>query len=469
MSNSPLLTSIVSELPDTLEGCHALIGELLYSKSALLQRLAELEERIKLNSRNSSKSPSSDGTAARGKVTPGKPKSDRKRGAQPGHQGHTRPMVDESELDKIVVCPPPPFCACGGTIHQHGHPVLHQVFDLPPLQPIVTGYRRQGGVCGNCNQYVLATLPHGVPSGQLGPRTIALIGTLAGQFHLSQHKIHALLRQVFGLDFSIGTISAAHGTVSTALAPVCEEIKQAIQQESIKHADETSHSSHGYLMWLWAMVTSWGATFQIQPSRGQLAAKKLLGEKFEGVLISDRYSGYNWVDIQQRQLCWSHLLRDFRRIGDREGLPGILGRSLLSMGLLMFRYRHEACSREAYLPLQRRIRRVLERAANQESCTRTAKTCGNLLKMWPALWRFLDQPDIEPTNNRAERAIRGVVIRRKISFVTRSGRGLRFVERAFSVAYTCSQQGKVFFDVLCDVLAASFSGTPPPSLVPKPA
>lgn len=469
MSQSSIPTQIASELPDTVSGCHALIGELLQTIVAMQQRLAQLEEQLKLNSNNSSKPPSSDGPGVANKTRTDKPKSSRKRGAQPGHKGHARTLVDASELDHVVDCPPPLVCACGGAMHPHGKPLAHQVFDLPPLIPVVTEYRRQGGICGRCNQYALPPLPPGVPSGQLGPRTIALIGTLAGQFHLSQHKISALLGQVFGMKFSVGTISAAHGTVAEALEPVCEEIKQAIQQETVKHADETSHRSHSHLLWLWAMVVSWGASFQIQASRGQLAAKQLLGEDFEGTLISDRYAGYNWVDIQQRQLCWSHLLRDFRRIGGRKGLPGTLGRSLLGMGLLMFRYRHEARHREAYTPLQQRILRVLERGARQETCSRTAKTCSNLLKMWPALWRFLDQPDVEPTNNRAERAIRGVVIRRKISFVTRSGRGLRFVERAFSVAYTCSQQGKVFFDVLCETLAASLSGRPAPSLVPKSA
>jgi len=467
MSQGPLSTPIASELPDTVADCHTLIGELLQAQAAMQQRLAELEERLKLNSRNSSKPPSSDGPGSAGKAGPHKPKSGRKRGAQPGHKGHHRAMLDASELDQIVDCPPPSVCQCGGSMHPHGKPLCHQVFEIPPLRPIVTEYRRHGSVCGHCGQHAQGALPPGVSGGQLGPRAVALVGTLASQFHLSQHKIRTLLQQVFGLQFSIGTISAAHGTVAEALARVCQDIREAMVKESVKHADETTHQSHGYRMWLWAMVCSWGAVFQIQASRGQQAAKKLLGDTVQGTLVSDRYVGYNWIDLAQRQACWSHLLRDFRRIAGRQGLPGVLGRSLLAMGLLMFRYRHEGRARADYLPLQARIKRVLKRVADQAHCSRSANTCANLLKLWPALWRFLDCPEVEPTNNQAERAIRGVVIRRKISYVTRSGRGLRFVERAFAVAYTCGRQGKVFFDVLCQSVTAAFSNQPAPSLVPQ--
>ncbi|WP_404813823.1 IS66 family transposase [Chromobacterium violaceum] len=122
------------------------------------------------------------------------------------------------------------------------------------------------------------------------------------------------MRQDLWLDFSVGTISAAHGMVTAVLDPVCEVIKQAIQSKTVKtvkHVDEASHQSHGHLTSLRALACNWGATFQIQASRGELA----LGKDFKGTRISDRYSGYNGVDVQQRQLCRSHLLCDFQRIG----------------------------------------------------------------------------------------------------------------------------------------------------------
>lgn len=275
-----------------------------------------------------------------------------------------------------------------------------------------------------------------------------------------------LLADVFGFHFSVGCLSAAHGIVAEALAPSTAELKQALFRAPVVHMDETSHQSHGHLMWNWALVTHWGACFQIAPSRGKVVAQALFGNAPKQVLVSDRYAAYHWVDPAQRQVCWAHLLRDFRRIGQRDGLPGILGRSLFRMGNLLFRYHHAKAEAAQYRRLQARMRRTLQSAADQTCCSRTAKTCRNLLQLWPALWHFVANPEVPPTNNLAERALRGVVLRRKISYVTRSGRGLRFVERVYGAAYTCCQQGKSLFGFLNASITAHFSATPPPSLLP---
>jgi transposase len=118
--------------------------------------------------------------------------------------------------------------------------------------------------------------------------------------------------------------------------------------------------------------------------------------------------------------------------------------------------------------LQKRIRTQLQAAADQSACSRTAKTCRNLLALWPALWHFLDDPAVPPTNNAAERALRGFVIRRKLSYFTRSGRGLRFIEHTFSTVQTCRLQGRNVFDYMTQALSAWLAGTSPPSLVPEP-
>jgi transposase len=333
-----------------------------------------------------------------------------------------------------------------------GQPYRHQVFELPHIKPVVTEYRLQDGRCLGCGEYHRAPLPAGVPSGQLGPRVLALVGTLAAQCQVTQNKMPALLSDVFGIRFSVGCLSQAQGKVADALAPVTAELHQALLQAPVIHMDETSHRSHGHLMWNWTVATSWGASFHIEPSRGKIVARGLLQEQAPTtVLVTDRYAAYQWVDIAQRQICWSHLIRDFRRISQRDGLAGCLGRFLLVMAYLVFRYHHAAAKGRAvnYARLQARMRRTLERAAHQTQCPRTARTCANLLNLWPALWHFTVKPDVPPTNNLAERALRNVVVHRKISYGTRSGRGLRFIERAYGTVYSCRQQGKSVFDFLC--------------------
>lgn len=170
---------------------------------------------------------------------------------------------------------------------------------------------------------------------------------------------------------------------------------------------------------------------------------------------------------EQRQICWAHLLRDFQRIADRPGQPGRLGRRLLGLGLVMFRWRDRGKTSTAqFEPLQRRLGQALQRAAAQTLCRRTANTCANLLKLWPALWGFITHPGVEPTNNAAEQALRTVVLKRKISGPTRSRRGDEFIARGYSVVETCRRQGRDALDYLHAALLAFIDKTTPPSLVP---
>ena len=455
-------------LPATVEACHTVIRESWDLMQEMRQRLQALEEQVKLNSRTSSKPPSSDGPGGRGS-RPAKPKSGRKVGGQPGHKGSFRAMLPSDQVDQQVLCRPAPQCALckGEVVVDEDKAIRHQVFDLPPITPVVTEYLRLRGVCSGCGHKHHAALPNGVPSGQLGPRALALVGTLSGQFHLTQGKIQRLLEQVMGLKFSIGTISMAHGHVAQALAEPVQQLQTHLGLEPVRHADETSHKSHNHMMWAWTQVCDWGAHFRLDPSRGQVAAKALLGEQPKGVIVSDRYAGYHFIDLQQRQVCWAHLLRDFARIGTREGVAGAIGNRLQACGYALFRWREQGKPAGHFEWLQQRIHKQLQAGAAQAACSRTANTCANLLKIEAALWHFLKNPAVPPTNNAAERALRGFVIKRKLSFFTRSGRGLRFLERIFSTVQTCTLQGRQTFGYLQEVMQAWLAKQNAPSLVPE--
>ena len=166
----------------------------------------------------------------------------------------------------------------------------HQVFELPKVQPIVTEYVRLRGVCSGCGQKHHGALPVGAPNGQLGPRALALVGTLAGQFHLTQRKVQDVLSHVMGIRLSLGTVSQAHGLVSQALAAPVAQLHAELQYAPVCHADETRHQSHGHTMWMWVLASDWGVRFRIDPSRALLAAKLLLGERPSFVTVSDRYA-----------------------------------------------------------------------------------------------------------------------------------------------------------------------------------
>ena len=168
-------------------------------------------------------------------------------------------------------------------------------------------------------------------------------------------------------------------------------------------------------------------------------------------------------------MCWAHLLRDFTRIAERQGVARTVGRRLLGLGLLMFRWRHRGMtSAEQFEPLSRRLRRALQAGVAQTGCRRTANTCANLLKLWTALWGFVRHPGVEPTNNAAEQALRTIVLKRKISGPTRSKRGDQFIARAYTAFETCRRQGRDFLAYLHSAVIAGIDNTAHPTLLPQP-
>ena len=175
------------------------------------------------------------------------------------------------------------------------------------------------------------------------------------------------------------------------------------------------------------------------------------------------------VEPQAQRGLQGHLLRDFNRIGQRSGLAGQIGRRLLGLGFVMFRRREKGqLAGQKLTGLQRRVRAALERGVQQAQCSRTANTCANILKLWPALWTFTTNPTLAPTNNAAEQALRSLVLKRKISGPTRSLRGDQCLARGFSVHETCLRQGVDLWKFMHEAIAAFIANSTPPSLIPKP-
>src|SRR5574340_322025 len=153
--------------PATVEQCHAVIDALAGELASLRDKVIILEERLALDSRNSSKPPSSDGPGRGNRAQ--RRASARKRGAQKGHPGAFRALLPESEVHRVQDCVPPPVCTCGGTVSVRGRPERHQVFDIPPMRPEVSEYRLYSGVCAGCGAVLPAALPPGPSAEHLGP------------------------------------------------------------------------------------------------------------------------------------------------------------------------------------------------------------------------------------------------------------------------------------------------------------
>jgi transposase len=166
----------------------ALFAKLQSEIADLRQQVADLNARLGQNSHNSSKPPSTDGPTV--KRRPSQEPSGRKRGAQPGHELHRRPLLP---ADEQIPCKPSACRRCGEALTgSDPHPLRHQVIELPPIKPLVTEYQLHRLVCPHCGTFTCATLPQGVPIGQQGPRLQAALAVLTGAYRLSKSQAETL-------------------------------------------------------------------------------------------------------------------------------------------------------------------------------------------------------------------------------------------------------------------------------------
>jgi transposase len=303
----------------------------------------------------------------------------------------------------------------------------------------------------------------------------AHIATLAGVFRLSRRQVADVVREIFGVEISLGAVDATIMRMSAALADPWAELREAVRRAEVVHADETGWRLRGAQQWLWLGAAALVACYRIDPARSQRAAKALLGEDFGGFVVSDRYAGYHWLDVLQQQLCWAHVIRQLTEISERGGACGRLGHALVEAAReVIARHRaylehdHELAWLQAGLgPLRERIRALLAKGARTRHA-KTANFCAGLLDEYDALWTFCAIPDleIEPTNNAAERALRHAVIMRKTQLGTQSERGSRWIERICSVRESCRLQGRSPLAYLIDAATAAHYRLPAPSLVP---
>jgi transposase len=446
---------------------------------AMQQRIAELETRVrdlearlKLNSTNSSKPPSSDPVGMKRK--PPAPPSKRKRGGQPGHRKAHRVLVPPEQVAETIHCKPASCRRCGhDLVGEDSEPLVHQVAELPKIQPVVTEYRLHRLACEHCRATTCGSPPDGVPTGCFGPYLQAVLAMLAGAYRLSKRQIQQIVSDLFNLRISTGMVSKLERQSSQALEVPYNEAAASVLEAKIVNVDETSWRETRRKVWLWATVTKLVTVFTIAAHRSRDVAIALLGTRDDQVVGSDRYSVYEYIMERWRQVCWSHLMRDFQAMIDRGGGGQEIGERLLALSKRLFRQWHRvrdgtltwAAFQERMRRLRREVKQALE-AGSACECAKTAATCFEILKVEEGLWTFARVQGVEPTNNVAERAMRHAVIWRKISGGTDSTRGSRFVERMLTVVATCRQQGRNVLDYLATCFEANRGQQPLPSLLP---
>jgi transposase len=439
-----------------------------------VERLEEEIRELRRDSDNSSLPPSADPRSGkrRGK---GK-RSDRKPGGQPGHPGSGRGLLPIEQVDEVVEHLPEQCRACAHSLAgrpTRGPTRRHQVAELPEIAVRVTEHRLARRRCPDCGTITQAGLPPDVPPGRFGPRLEGAVATLAAGFRLSRRQVAELCRELFGLEIAVGTVDAIVQRSGSALREPQERLCDAVRGAAVVCIDETGWKQAGEKRFLWGAFSDEAAALRVAPSRHREEAEVLLGNS-EAIVSSDRWWAYDQLDPNRRQICWSHLLRDFRFHAESplahqrefgEGGLAIAEEVFASWRRFQASGDRRRLRREVR-PLQRELRQLCEKGRRKSVKNRYHRGLArNLLKTWPALWTFVDKEGVEPSNNRAERGLRHAVIYRKLSQGSRCERGALSTERLLSAAISCRLQGRSLFAYLVEAAQASIRGQPTPALV----
>ena len=393
---------------------------------------------------------------------------------------HQRVVAPPERVDQVVEhwathCPTCQTPLPTGANHPGGMGtyVAHQVTEVPPVHASITEHRRQRVVCPGCQRSVLAVLPPEVPCGAFGPRLQATVALLSGRSRLSRREVADLCSTLLHTPLCVGSVDALCQATSAAVAPAVMALVAAVPDAPVVHSDETGWRQAGKRHWLWVVLTPTFTVFRLAVSRGSAVIRALVGEDYQGTVVSDRYSAYSWLGEERRQVCWAHLQRDFQGLVDRGGAAQPIGQRALAVAHDLFHAWHQfqgghsdrAGLERAIRPLQATLSQVL--TDGHASASPAARSlCRSLDQVCAALWTFSWEDGVSPTNNLAEQAIRPAVLWRKGSFGTQSDGGARFVERLLTVVATCRQQGTALLDYLTDACTATLTGQPPPSLLP---
>jgi transposase len=419
----------------------------------LQDHVETLEARLRQNSTTSHRPPSSDNPYKKPRLrnTTATP---RKAGGKPGHQGHRQVLLPPTTVRELT----PDRCACGNTTFALTAPYhTHQVIELPSIEMEVTHWVLHRGCCAACGRWCKAHVPDEHASGY-GPRFSALMGELAGTYGNGRRMVQTFCASVLGVPISLGAIQKVVDRLTRAIAPYYTVIATQARQAPVNYIDETPWYCLNTLEWLWVMASERVAFYMIHPRRSKEAFAALIDD-WEGILVSDGYGVYQkWVAA--RQTCVAHLIRTARGLAERPH-PDMA-----------------ACGAWALAELQRLCQMAKAPPPGGEWRAWYARVCKlidqyhdrqddagrlvrRLLREMDSLWVFLSHHGVEPTNNRAERALRFGVLWRKRSLGTASDKGKRWVERILSLKETCRLRAISTYNMLVDAMTSLCTGQQP--------
>lgn len=448
----------------------------------LLREIKCLRKRLAVYEKNSSNShkPSSHDDPWKKRHRPARGVSGRKPGGQKGHQGKARIIALPNEISQIIHHKPQSCKKCGISLSESHESIpveKRQVWEIPEIKPSVIEHVFYRTTC-SCGHKDRLDVPEWMYSGA-GENLQALIAYLTVEGKLSRRVLQNILKNVFHVSIALGTIQNRLEDTSRILQPVYTELENELTNQPVINIDETGHPHNKSLAWLWVFVTKYFAFFTISASRGSQVIRSVLGEFFDGIIISDRFSAYFKYHKDRAcgllQLCWAHIIRDIKALGSELAYGSSKPFALLmrqrigAVFRLWHAHKRNSLSREQLIaltqPILLEMRSFLENNRNAPSPAVSKFSC-QLLKKWEYLFVFISHQGVEPTNNLAERSVRPAVLARKISYCTRSNRGQIVRARLLTIWQSCRMQQKNALDFFRQAIRSHRLNLAMPSLLP---
>ena len=440
-----------------MENKDAIIARLTKQVESLFAHIKQLEDKIaqlEKNSNNSSKPPSSDivkPKQAAVKVSRRK----RKRGGQLGHKKHSRKSFSKNEIDHFFE-----YELVGkdvqGLVGLDQWHIIQQI-TLPKKLYVVTEHRARKYLDPRTGKIIIAPLPNDVrQGGLLGADVTSMIAFMKGGCHMSYSTIERFCSEVLQLDLSRSLLDKATKKVSQALQPAYEQLAAALPDEPYLGIDETGHKDDGKKHWTWCFQTSKYTLFHIDKSRGSGVLFDALGKEFAGIIGCDYWGGYRkFARLSDAlvQYCMAHLIREVRFLAEHPTKSlARWGNQLLDWLRKLFKTLHccEKYTTEGFAGRMKQIQkgflRRIRRPPDHALCKKLTRRFKG--KAAEDYFRFLTEPNVEPTNNATEREIRHTVIDRRITQGTRGQAGMRWCERIWTTIATCKKQHRNVFEFI---------------------
>lgn len=384
---------------------------------------------------------------------PKREKSNNKIGAPKGHPGTTRKQPEPTETKKLKLdyCP-----HCNTSLGEPRKITRRIIEEIPEPQPLrVIEFLVPHYHCNKCKKEVIPTDPELPRVGNIGYALQSEIVHLKFEDRLPLRKItNTLNRRFQGLGLVAATIFAVLQRATNRLEGTYEDIKQKVRASKVVNADETGAKLQGKQAWFWVFISQIAVLFTLSKKREQKVIERILGRNFLGLLGCDGWKSYRkYAKIIQR--CWAHLLREAKFLAQKyEGQARLLYNKLCELFEEIKKLSLNASfaiREKVYDKCLKELESWANTCGNHRELSKFATTIKNGLEHW---FTCILHPEIEPTNNKAERALREFVVQRKITGTLRNEKGTHITEVLMSVLATWKLQGLNTFSMLRQTLSS---------------